>query len=193
MICHFCGTELPAGALFCVECGRPVGQVEIPIGARVTSTPPAVVRPDAARASVTTPVPERTPEPELDVRSDPKPVSIPPPGPAPAETARFVLQFSTGESVVVEGTGLIGRNPAAEPGEYVDQLVAVFDVGKSVSKSHIEFGQQDGRFWVADRYSTNGTLVIRPGDRVIRCDPGKRYVIERGARIEMGDQFFVLS
>lgn len=57
---------------------------------------------------------------------------------------RFVLQFSTGESVTVSGAGLIGRNPAAQPGEYVDQLVSIFDVGKSVSKTHLEFGQEGG-------------------------------------------------
>ncbi|MEO8263491.1 MAG: zinc ribbon domain-containing protein, partial [Pseudolysinimonas sp.] len=72
---------------------------------------------------------------------------------------RFVLQFSTGESVTVAGAGLIGRNPAAQPGEYVDQLVSIFDVGKSVSKTHLEFGQEGGRFWVSDRYSTNGSVV----------------------------------
>src|SRR5690606_10772573 len=91
-----------------------------------------------------------------------------PPRPEPE---RFVLQFSTGESVVVTGSGLIGRNPSAEPGEFVDELVAVFDVGKSVSKSHVEFGQESGRFWVSDRFSTNGTLVRQPGVEVTRCEP----------------------
>ena len=32
----------------------------------------------------------------------------------------------------------------------MDQLIAVFDVGKSVSKTHLEFGQEAGRFWVAE-------------------------------------------
>ena len=57
---------------------------------------------------------------------------------------RFVLQFSTGESVTVRGTGLIGRNPALGAGEYVDDLIAIVDEGKSVSKTHLEFGQEDG-------------------------------------------------
>jgi pSer/pThr/pTyr-binding forkhead associated (FHA) protein len=113
---------------------------------------------------------------------------------APNRTGeRYVLQFSTGESVVVTGSGLVGRNPSPEPGEYVDDLVAIFDVGKSVSKSHIEFGQESGRFWVADRYSTNGTLVKQPDESSVRCVPGRRYMIARGTRVEIGEQFFIVS
>ena len=106
---------------------------------------------------------------------------------------RFVLQFSTGESVTVSGAGLIGRNPAAQPGEYVDQLVSIFDVGKSVSKTHLEFGQEGGRFWVSDRYSTNGSVVRQPEAEPRRCEPGRRYFVVRGTRIDLGEQFFVVS
>lgn len=106
---------------------------------------------------------------------------------------RFVLQFSTGESVTVSGAGLIGRNPSAQPGEYVDQLVSIFDVGKSVSKTHLEFGQEGGRFWVSDRYSTNGSIVRQPEAEPRRCEPGRRYFVVRGTRIDVGEQFFVVS
>jgi hypothetical protein len=106
---------------------------------------------------------------------------------------RFVLQFSTGESVTVSGAGLIGRNPAAQPGEYVDQLLSIFDVGKSVSKTHLEFGQEGGRFWVSDRYSTNGSIVRQPEAEPRRCEPGRRYFVVRGTRIDVGEQFFVVS
>lgn len=106
---------------------------------------------------------------------------------------RFVLQFSTGESVTVSGAGLIGRNPAAQPGEFVDQLVSIFDAGKSVSKTHLEFGQEAGRFWVSDRYSTNGSTVRQPDTEPKRCEPGRRYFVARGTRVDIGEQFFVVS
>jgi hypothetical protein len=106
---------------------------------------------------------------------------------------RFVLQFSTGESVTIFGTGLIGRNPAPEPSEYFDQLVAIVDPGKSVSKTHLEFGQVAGSFWVSDRYSGNGTVVREPDSDPKRCEPGKRYRVARGTRVTMGEQFFVVS
>ena len=106
---------------------------------------------------------------------------------------RFVLQFSTGESVRVSGTGLIGRNPIAEPGEYFDSLVTIVDPGKSVSKTHLEFGQEGGAFWISDRFSGNGTVVREPDSQPKRCDAGKRYRVVRGSRVEIGEQFFIVS
>jgi hypothetical protein len=111
----------------------------------------------------------------------------------PAPGTRYVLQFSTGESVTVTGSGLIGRNPSMQPGEYVDQLVPIFDAGKSVSKTHLEFGQEAGRFWVSDRYSTNGSVIRQPDADPRRCDAGRRYFIARGTRVDLGEQFFVVS
>ncbi len=106
---------------------------------------------------------------------------------------RFILQFSTGESVTVFGTGLLGRNPAQQPGEYFDHLVALTDPGKSVSKTHLEFGQAAGAFWINDRFSANGTTVREPDSASRRCDPGKRYRIVRGTRVDIGEQFFIVS
>lgn len=112
---------------------------------------------------------------------------------APLAEERFVLQFSTGESITVSGAGLVGRNPASQPGEFVDQLVTIFDAGKSVSKTHLEFGQDSGRFWVSDRYSTNGSTVRQPDAEPKRCEPGRRYFVARGTRVDIGEQFFVVS
>lgn len=106
---------------------------------------------------------------------------------------RFVLQFSTGESSTVHGNGLIGRNPVSEPGEYFDQVVRVIDPSRSVSKTHLEFGQEAGSFWVMDRYSGNGTVVREPETDAIRCTPQRRYRIARGTRVDIGEQFFVVS
>ncbi|MEP6844310.1 MAG: zinc-ribbon domain-containing protein [Pseudolysinimonas sp.] len=110
-----------------------------------------------------------------------------------ASGTRYVLQFSTGESVTVAGSGLVGRNPSMQPGEYVDQLVPIFDASKSVSKTHLEFGQEAGRFWVSDRYSTNGSVIRQPDAEPRRCDAGRRYFIARGTRVDVGEQFFVVS
>ena len=107
--------------------------------------------------------------------------------------ARFVLQFSTGESFTVTGTGIVGRHPTAEPGEYFDHTVMIADPGKSVSKTHLEFGQDDGAFWISDRFSGNGTLARDPGGEPRRCEPGRRYRVARGGRVDIGDQFFVVS
>jgi predicted component of type VI protein secretion system len=105
----------------------------------------------------------------------------------------FLLQFGTGESIVVSGRGLIGRRPAAEPGEFVEHLIPVYDPGKMMSKTHLEFGIDDGEFWVSDRYSGNGTVVRSADDSVRRCEAGRRYRVPRGSRVEIGDQFFIVS
>ena len=153
------------------------------------------------------PDPEPEPMPEPDPESEPMPEPEPEPEPdsseadfeatrlvVPGESSRrFVLQFSTGESVTVFGTGLIGRNPVPEPAEYFDQLVVIVDPGKSVSKTHLEFGQVAGAFWVADRYSGNGSIVREPDADPQRCEPGKRYRVVRGTRVSIGEQFFVVS
>jgi predicted component of type VI protein secretion system len=104
----------------------------------------------------------------------------------------FVLQFSTGELVAVTGTGLVGRAPSAEPGEFVDHLVPIADPTRSVSKTHLEFGDGDDVFWVSDRYSTNGTVAVGPDGERVRCHPGRRVLVDRGGRVEFGEQFFLL-
>jgi hypothetical protein len=106
---------------------------------------------------------------------------------------RFVLQFSTGESVTVFGSGLLGRNPTPQPSEYFDQLVSITDPGKSVSKTHLEFGQDAGSFWVSDRFSGNGSTVREPESSPRRLVAGKRYRIVRGTRVDIGEQFFIVS
>jgi len=105
----------------------------------------------------------------------------------------FVLQFSTGESYTVVGSGLAGRNPRPEPGEVVDHLVTIVDPGRSVSKTHLEFGQTDGVFWVSDRFSGNGTVIHGDDGERRACAPGRRYPITRGTRIELGEQFLIVN
>ena len=124
----------------------------------------------------------------------PAPAPLQAPEPALAPTASlFVLQFSTGETISALGTGLIGRRPLPQPTERVDILVQINDLGRSVSKSHLEFGQHDGEFWVSDRYSGNGTIIRRPDAVAVRCEPGRRYLVPRGSRVEIADQFFILN
>jgi hypothetical protein len=105
----------------------------------------------------------------------------------------FTLRFSTGESHTVSGTGLVGRKPLPQPGESFDHLVQIGDRTLSVSKTHLEFGQHDGLLWVSDRFSGNGTVVRRPDDGALRCEPGRRYLVPRGSRVELAEQYFVVD
>ncbi len=173
--CTSCGLVPEPDDLYCADCGAALAaQTRIiePIGAP-PSAPPSAPPPSA-------------PLPSADDES----TRLVPRG---TGGARFVLQFSTGESYTVLGSGLAGRNPRPEPGEYVDHLVTIVDPGRSVSKTHFEFGQEAGVFWIADRHSGNGTVIREPGAEPRACTPGHRYPIVRGTRIDIGEQFVVVS
>jgi pSer/pThr/pTyr-binding forkhead associated (FHA) protein len=170
---------MAADDIFCGECGFVARSVLAPVATSENDTVAITADPELSLGS-------------MESALEPEPPELAKPDPVPFLGERFVLQFSTGESVTVRGTGLIGRNPAMEPGEYVDDLVAIVDEGKSVSKTHLEFGQEDGTFWVSDRFSTNGTVIRVSGSEPRRCEPQHRYLIERGGRVEIGDEFFVV-
>ncbi len=213
--CEECGAELSPEDIFCGECGHVVRDVSDELGPRATERSR-----DAGREGDTAVIeplpfsslPDRTPVPRRPPASAPRPVPPLPVAPSPADGAaeiedleatrivgrgqrgqRFVLQFSTGESSTVHGTGLVGRNPRPEPGEYFDQLVRVLDPSRSVSKTHLEFGQDSGSFWIKDRFSGNGTVVREPDGQPVRCPPDKRVHVVRGTRVDIGEQFFIVS
>ncbi|MGN7189743.1 zinc-ribbon domain-containing protein [Curtobacterium sp. SAFR-003] len=108
-------------------------------------------------------------------------------------TAPFVLHFSTGERIDVHGSGLLGRLPRPQPAERFDELLTIHDPGKSVSKTHLEFGRDGDDLWVSDRASGNGTVIRHIDGSIRRCEPGRRYRVERGARVDIGEQFFLVQ
>lgn len=185
LVCEACGAGLHATAMFCGECGTGVrrpGREAQPDGAAtavVELEPTAVPEPEPVSEAVPEPAPELEAVPEAAYGPDPVPV--------------FTLQFSTGESVRVSGTGLIGRNPRPEPGELFDALVTIADPGRSVSKTHLEFGCSEGEFWVLDRFSGNGTVLQAPDAPARRCEPGLRIRVPRGSRVLIGEQSLLLS
>jgi hypothetical protein len=137
---------------------------------------------------------QSAPPATADAHSPQAPSIEHPPVPTADDSGQsFVLQFSTGESYTVIGSGLAGRNPRPEPGEVVDHLVTIVDPGRSVSKTHLEFGQTDGVFWVSDRHSGNGTVIHAPTAEPRACSPGRRYPVMRGTRIDIGEQFMLVS
>jgi len=183
--CAVCGTRPEPADRFCGECGEALGS---PVPPSRAVDVPAVSSPSPWS------VPERTPE--LAAELAPEFAHEAPPAPIPAtapERPPVILQFSTGESVSVLGSGLLGRNPRPEPGEVVDHVVIVTDPTRSVSKTHLEFGFDADAFWVSDRHSGNGTVIREPGQLPRYCEPGRRYHVARGTRVDMGDQFVIIG
>ena len=216
MNCRNCNTVLPYGAMFCGECGATVlapRVVEAPPPPRTSDT--VIIQPLAAsyrppidpNPVIAMPPATAIPDPRDALRPVPDPTTAPTAIPAPDNDdveatrvvprgragERFVLQFSTGDSATVSGSGLVGRNPVAQPGESFDQSVVILDPGKSVSKTHLEFGQTNGVFWVSDRFSGNGTVIRQPETDPQRAEAGRRYPVVRGTRIDIAEQFFIVS
>ncbi|GAA2040006.1 hypothetical protein GCM10009819_26660 [Agromyces tropicus] len=214
MNCRICGAPLPEGAMFCGECGsstsatpesrRPVdprpgdtyvihrsesGVLSVPLD-DVDAAP--TVAEGGPAAEVASPAEVATDGAGGDAATAAAPALDDGPA-AAAPGARFVLTFTTGEVVTVQGTGLVGRKPLAEPGEAFDHLVQIVDRGLSVSKTHLEFGEHEGGLWIADRFSANGTVVRRPGEHAVRCEPGRRMLVPRGSRVEIGEQAFTVA
>ena len=193
---------LPTGAMFCGECGS--SNTATPLTRKRPDPRPSdttIIAPLLPRPTVIS-VPLENFQPAAPDSVVPVPVSLPRHEPVPlsesaprpvAAPAGFVLQFSTGETVSVRGSGLIGRRPIPQPGEIFDHLLPIADVGMSVSKTHLEFGQHDGEFWVSDRFSGNGTILRRPNEAPVRCEPGRRYLVARRSRIEIADQYFTVN
>lgn len=200
MNCPVCGAELPLEALFCGECGSSVTAKPKtrPLVRDPRPSDTTVIEP-LAPTTVSVPVP--LPEPVVEASgtagaagtaagagSGTAAVAGSAEAVEPTASVSFTLQFSTGERIVVSGTGLIGRRPIAQPGEVFDELVSVADTGRSVSKTHLEFGIEADDLWVSDRYSANGTSIVQSTGVVRRCEPGRRYRVERGCSVEIGDQ-----
>jgi hypothetical protein len=109
------------------------------------------------------------------------------------EREPFLLHFSTGERLGVHGSALLGRLPRPDVDEHFDGLLTIRDPGKSVSKTHLELGRDGDDLWVSDRYSGNGTMIRHIDGSIRRCEPGRRYRVERGARVDIGEQFFLVQ
>ena len=189
MNCRVCGAELAEGTLFCGKCGSSVTATRVR-PAQVADARPSdtsvVARP--ARPAVAGPFPDEDglfPTEAMQV--------VPLESAPPAATRSFTLSFSSGETVEVTGSGLVGRRPITQPGESVDQLVTVTDPARSVSKTHLEFGLEGGELWICDRYSGNGTVARPLGGTARQCEAGRRYRVTRGTRVEIGDQWFDVS
>lgn len=157
--------------------------LEAPVAVAEASAPPTVAIP------VTPPT-----RPILVATDDTRSAPIVPP---PAERAALfddapvlaVLTWDDGTRMAVYGRTRYGRNPAVEPGIV---SVPVRDETLSLSKTHFEIGGDPSGVWVADRHSTNGTVLVRDGGRHPLL-PGVATAVRLGDRLELGDRAVIVG
>ena len=98
-----------------------------------------------------------------------------------------------GRTVALE---ILAPELAAEPG-FRDRFVREAELAASLDHPNIvpvyEAGESDGQLWIADRFSGNGTIVRRPDDGALRCEPGRRYLVPRGSLVELAEQSFTVA
>jgi len=158
--------------------------------------------PDTPSATVV--APPRAPQQPADgpiafvpgVTASRPPVQPQPPTIAPADVPVDETRLSTGARAfatlvwddgarhAIYGRTLFGRNPTPETGAHV---APIRDETLSLSKTHFEIGQNDGRVWIADRHSTNG-VVVRRGAQTQAAAPGQRVTVYAGDVLEIGDR-----
>lgn len=101
------------------------------------------------------------------------------------------LHFDDGRTVMLTGSLIIGRDPAPTAGESTENLMALGDEGRSVSKTHLRLDAGPGDIRVTDRHSTNGVTVITAGIPMA-CVPGVPTVVPVNSTVRFGDRHLVV-
>ena len=165
----------------------------------------APARPEPAkRAEPSAPVVESTPvaepveAPAPPTPAAPTPVAEPVEAPAlpTAPTAvaasaprlAWRLQLPAGgDPIYLDGTVLVGRNPAASVDWPSATLLGVADPTRSVSKTHALLEVDGDDLWVHDLDSTNGVFIVASEDEVVEVAAGTRSQLAAGVDLELGD------
>lgn len=138
------------------------------------------------------------PEPRAASPDDTSPApSRPVASRAPAVAARsgvYALRISpTGDVIPLDEPCLIGRAP--RPPRVVRgrpaRLVTVPSPGREISATHIEVRQVGTTVVVTDLRSTNGTMVLVPGNAPRSLRQGETVVVSPGTLMDLGDDVVV--
>ncbi|GEK19535.1 hypothetical protein CXY01_00550 [Cellulomonas xylanilytica] len=125
------------------------------------------------------------PELELTRPAGPRADLLAAPAPTTAvDRAAAEIELGDGRRVTIARTALVGRNPASDAEV---QLVRVVDPARSVSKTHLQIGVEPGGVWVADRGSTNGTVVTLPDGAQVVCRVDQQVRLRVGSTVTFGD------
>ncbi len=138
--------------------------------------------------------------PSSDLPAPVTPVAKPAFGPAPTPLTGAPQQASPGAGVsnprlvlpdgsVLPLTGglIVGRDPRRQDGYPASVLASLHDVERSVSKTHAVLGVTEGRVWVIDLNSTNGTFMVAPDGALTPCLPDVATPVEAGADLRFGE------
>jgi hypothetical protein len=99
------------------------------------------------------------------------------------------LRFSTGATVDLDRSLLVGRRPTTEgwPAHHdLPALITLPDPEQALSRAHAEVRVQGWDVYVVDLGSTNGTSVELPGRELVTLRPQEPYRVLDGTRVTLG-------
>jgi len=82
---------------------------------------------------------------------------------------------------------IVGRDPQHQEGYGVRALARLHDTERSVSKTHAVVGVSEGRVWVIDLNSTNGTTIVGRDGTEQQCPAEVATPVPRGSDIRFGE------
>ena len=92
----------------------------------------------------------------------------------------------------VAASALVGRSPTMSVCDGVVSLIVIDDDDVSLSKSHAWFRFHEGRLWVRDNSSRNGTTVSR-GDTIEEVAAESWTLLEAGDRVYVGGRWLAVG
>ncbi len=102
-----------------------------------------------------------------------------------------VLRPSQGQPVEVDRPVLIGRSPSADrvPRDQLPRLLTVPSPSHDISRTHVRVTPEGWALTAMDEYSTNGTILVRPGSEPERerLTPGEAIALLPGNILDLGD------
>ncbi|MCG2801639.1 MAG: FHA domain-containing protein, partial [Cellulomonas sp.] len=103
------------------------------------------------------------------------------------------VRLSSGETVDLDRSVILGRRPRASRVGVGDipHLVAVG--GKEVSRSHLELRVEDWNVLAVELGSRNGTLLLRPGQPPVRLVDNDPVPVRSGDQFDLGEGIVVTA
>lgn len=102
------------------------------------------------------------------------------------------LAFDDGEFVRAPKWALLGRAPRPTEETHGAKILKLSDPENKLSKSHAEFGMDDGGCWIRDLGSTNGTFVTGADGETDQVPPRQKRYLEIGDMVLLSSRAFQL-
>ncbi|WP_407319015.1 FHA domain-containing protein [Isoptericola halotolerans] len=94
-----------------------------------------------------------------------------------------------GQAVELDRDVVVGRRPrtSTTSADRIPRLVTVTSPQHDISRSHVEVTLEEWHVLVEDLATTNGTMLLRPGQEPRRLHPNQKEIVADGDVVELGD------